>query len=158
LPRKTLLWNKKQEKEEMIRIAIASDHAGFKLKDFLIQTLGNKYDFIDLGTTSEAEGVDYNDYAEKVVKEVMVNNIFGVLVCGTGIGMSIAANRHKGIRASLCDSSEAARLTREHNDANVLVLSGIRDFELSAKILETFISTNFSNEERHIRRVKKLSC
>jgi ribose 5-phosphate isomerase B len=142
----------------MTRIAIASDHAGFKLKDFLIQTLGYRYDFIDLGTNSESEGVDYNDYAERVIKEVIKNNIFGVLICGTGIGMSIAANRHKGIRAALCDSSETAKLTRQHNDANVLVLSSGRDFELSTKILETFISTDFSNEERHIRRVKKLSC
>jgi ribose 5-phosphate isomerase B len=142
----------------MKQIAIASDHAGFKLKDFLIRYLGQKYYFIDIGAESDTESVDYNDCAEKLVNKVINNKIFGVLICGTGIGMSIAANRHKEIRAALCDSVETARLTREHNDANVLVLSGKKDFELSAKILEAFISTDFSNEERHIRRVKKLSC
>lgn len=142
----------------MRKIAIASDHAGFELKKFLIESLRDKYDFVDFGTYSSTESVDYNDYAEKIVNTVVDNGVWGVLICGTGIGMSISANRNRGIRAALCNSIETARLAREHNDANILVLSGQGNLELSRNILETFISTEFSNEIRHIRRVKKLSC
>ena len=137
-------------------IVIASDHAGFNMKQSLVDTLSYKYRFIDLGTSSEVHSVDYNDYVRILVKEVLDHRLFGVLICHTGIGMSIAANRHKLIRAALCCDCESARLSREHNDANVLVLSGRVDLTKSAEILNTFISTSFSNEERHIRRVAKL--
>ena len=141
-----------------MNIVIASDHSGFNMKQFLIDKLSDKHNFIDLGTNSAVHSVDYNDYADLLVQEVLENKIFGVLICYTGIGMSIAANRHKFIRAALCNDYEAARLSREHNDANVLVLSCMIDFIKSAEILNTFISTSFSNEERHIRRVQKLTC
>ena len=141
-----------------MKIIIASDHAGFNLKHFLIEKLNNEHEFIDLGTDSPIQSVDYNDYVEPLVKKVLEYKLYGVLICNTGIGMSIAANRNKFIRAALCNDCESAKLTREHNDANVLVLSGKGNFEKSAEILKTFIETNFSNEERHIRRVTKLTC
>ncbi len=139
-------------------IVITSDHAGFSMKQSLVKILNYKYSFIDLGTNSSLHSVDYNDYAEMLVKEVLAHKLFGVLICYTGIGMSIAANRNKLIRAALCYDCESARLSRLHNDANVLVLSGRIDLTKSAKILNTFMSTRFSNEERHIRRVAKLTC
>ncbi len=141
-----------------MKIVIASDHAGFNMKKFLIEKLHNEYEFIDLGTDSSLQSVDYNDYVEPLVKKVLDDKLYGVLICNTGIGMSIAANRNKFIRAALCFDCESAKLTREHNDANVLILSGKGDFEKSTEILKTFIETNFSNEARHTRRVTKLTC
>lgn len=131
-------------------IFIASDHAGYTLKDRIV----NRYSFIDLGTDSCDVSVDYNDFADILVKRVLESNGVGILICKTGIGMSIAANRHKGIRAALCTTVETAKMTRKHNDANILVLP--ESVERPFEIVETFLETGFSNEERHMRRVKKL--
>lgn len=141
-----------------MKIAIASDHAGYKLKQFLIEKFKDRYKIIDLGADSDQTSFDYNDYAEKVVQKVFEEKIFGVLLCKSGIGMSIAANRHKFIRAALCKDAEAAKLSREHNDANILVMAGELDYAAAAEALEVFLNTKFSEGERHIRRVKKLSC
>jgi ribose 5-phosphate isomerase B len=112
----------------------------------------------DLGCFNE-ESCDYPDYAAKVAKAVAKEkNSFGFLVCGTGIGMNIAANKIKGVRAALCASEEMAKAAREHNDANVLVLGARTTSEEKAKrITEIFFSTKFSGGERHARRVKKLN-
>jgi ribose 5-phosphate isomerase B len=132
------------------KVFIASDHCGYKLK----QSLLDKYNLIDLGTYSSNISVDYNDFAEELVKNIVAKDNMGILICKTGIGMSIAANRHSGIRAALCSNVETAELSRLHNNANVLVLSG--EIDMPFEIVETFLNTPFSQEERHIRRIKKL--
>jgi glycine hydroxymethyltransferase len=134
-------------------IAIASDHAGFELKSNLIQQL----DLVDLGSES-SESVDYPDFAFKISEYLKDKpDAFGILVCGSGIGISIAANRFNHIRAALCKSEEDAKLARAHNNANVIVLSG-RQTELgnASEILQTFLNTEFEGG-RHQRRVNKLS-
>jgi ribose 5-phosphate isomerase B len=131
---------------------IASDHAGYELKEYL----KDKYAFIDLGTFNDSS-VDYPDYAKKLCKYVLKERSLGVLICGTGIGMSIAANRNKGIRAALCNDVGVAELARLHNNANVLVLGGrvTKPIEAS-KIVKRFFDAKFSNEDKHKRRIKKL--
>lgn len=131
---------------------IASDHAGYELKEYL----KGKYAFIDLGTFNDSS-VDYPDYAKKVCKYVLKEKARGVLICGTGIGMSMAANRYKGIRAALCNDVGVAELARLHNDANILVLGGRVTKPLEAeKIVKRFFEAKFSNENRHKKRIKKL--
>ena len=134
-------------------IYIASDHAGFKLKTELLKKFSQ---ILDLGTNSN-ESVDYPDFAHKLTKQVLKNkeNV-GILICGTGVGMSIAANRKKGIRAGLVNNSKIARLIRKHNDANVLILPGrfINTSE-AKKSVQAFLSTKFESG-RHKRRIKKL--
>lgn len=140
----------------MKKVSIACDRAGIKLKNFLIQQLNKEVEFLDLGTDSN-EPVDYPDFAKKVVKNIL-NGIsdFGVLICGTGIGMSIAANRYKGIRAGLCHNSLEARLTREHNNANILCLGArIIGEECALENLKVFLNTEFASG-RHLRRIEKL--
>ncbi len=131
-------------------IFIASDHAGYSIKQLIVEHCH----VVDLGTNSHNISVDYNDFAKKVVASVLESDGIGILICQTGIGMSIAANRHKGIRASLCHNIEIAKITREHNNANVLVLS--KNSINVLEIVKIFSETDFSDEERHIRRVKKL--
>jgi ribose 5-phosphate isomerase B len=138
-------------------IAIAADHAGFDLKSALIEELGKSgFKVLDLGTDS-IDSVDYPDFADKLAHAMKAGQAArGVLVCGTGIGISIAANRHKGIRAALCRDSTDARLAREHNDANVLVLGGrITGVETARDTLKSFLSTVFGGG-RHQRRVEKM--
>jgi ribose 5-phosphate isomerase B len=138
-------------------IALAADHGGFELKSALRQELIEKgYEALDLGTNS-GEPVDYPDYAEKLVDAIAAGRAArGVLLCGSGIGMAIAANRHPGIRAALVHDIETARLAREHNDANVLVMGGrLISADLAKRCLATFLGTEFSGG-RHARRVAKL--
>lgn len=139
-------------------IAIASDHAGFALKGVLkreLESLG--YTPLDLGTDDTAS-VDYPDYADKLAQAIKAGKaVRGVLVCGTGIGISIAANRHREIRAALCQDVTTARLSREHNDANVLVLGGrILGEEVARDCLKVFLETPFAGG-RHEGRVAKLA-
>ncbi len=140
----------------MKKIAIASDRAGLELKTYIINELKEQYDFDDLGTNNQ-DPVDYPDYAIKVVDKILSDHSeFGILICGTGIGMSIAANRHKGIRAGLCHNSLEARLTREHNDANILCLGGrMIGKECALENVKVFLTTNFAGG-RHTNRIKKL--
>lgn len=140
----------------MKKIAIASDRAGLELKTYIINELKEQYDFDDLGTNNQ-DLVDYPDYAIKVVDKILSGHSeFGILICGTGIGMSIAANRHKGIRAGLCHNSLEARLTREHNDANILCLGGrMIGKECALENVKVFLTTNFAGG-RHTNRIKKL--
>ena len=140
-----------------MKIAIASDHAAFELKEKVKNYLQNKsIEVLDHGTHSE-ESVDYPDYAKKVVCSVLSNEVdYGILLCGTGLGMSIAANRYRGIRAALCLFPEMAKLARSHNNANVLVLPGrLIGSELAFWIVDTFLSTPFDGG-RHERRIRKI--
>ena len=136
------------------KIIISSDHAGYSLKKKLISYF-NKFnlDIVDLGPFDESS-VDYPDYAKKLCKNISSDN-YGILICGTGIGMSIVANRYKKIRASLVYSSNTAKLAREHNNANVLIL-GSRSInkDLAIKIVNIFFKTRFL-KGRHLRRVNK---
>lgn len=136
---------------------IATDHAGFSIKDHVKEFIRQKgHEVIDLGPAS-ADRVDYPDYAHELCQKVLENReSAGVLICGTGIGMSITANRHKGIRAALCHDAYTATLTRMHNDANVLCM-GERVVGLGVvdSILEAFLSTPFEGG-RHACRIGKI--
>ena len=141
----------------MMKIAIAADHGGFALKQKLIEAFTPKgYQFDDLGTNSE-ESVDYPDYAEKVCRALLEHKAdLGILVCGSGIGISIAANRHKGIRAALLYSDEVAALARKHNNANVAVFGGRTMAEDDVlRRMQIFLNTEFEGG-RHVRRIEKL--
>lgn len=140
-----------------MNILLASDHAGYERKEELKRYLQEQnYQVEDLGTTS-SDSVDYPEYAIAVGKKVSQNRTSkGILVCGTGIGMSIACNKVKGVRCAKVDNEIEAKLTREHNDANVLALSAQKDFATSKKIVDIFLMTPFSNAERHLRRIKEI--
>lgn len=138
-------------------VAIASDHAGFELKALLIDELrALDREVLDLGTDGPAS-VDYPDFGHALAEAVAAGRAdFGVLACGTGIGISIAANRHRGIRAAVCHDQTSARLAREHNDANVLALGArLIGTEVAKDCLRTFLGTKFA-DGRHARRVAKL--
>ena len=138
-------------------IPIGADHAGFQLKERLVKELASLgYRPIDVGTHSD-ESVDYPDFAHRVAERVETGeNTRGVLLCGTGLGMSYAANRHPGVRAAVAWTPEIAHLAREHNDANVLVLPArFLDEEQGVTILREWLSTPFAGG-RHARRVAKI--
>ena len=138
-------------------IAIGSDHGGFEVKQYIIEWLiQNNIQFIDFGTNS-IESVDYPDYAHKVVGSILdEESIIGILICGTGNGISMAANRWRGIRAALCWNTEISKLSREHNDANVLSLPGrFLSKEESIQIVDVFLDTEFEGG-RHISRINKI--
>jgi ribose 5-phosphate isomerase B len=138
-------------------VAIAADHGGFDLKEILVPVLqAAGIAVLDLGTTSR-EAVDYPDIAETLAAALAAGRAQrGILICGTGIGISIAANRHPGIRAALCHDALTARLARQHNDANVLALGGrVIGVETAKDCLMTFLDTPFEGG-RHARRVAKL--
>ena len=139
------------------KIAIASDHRGFELKSDIIAFLDDLgIEVFDFGTNSSDVSVDYPDYAKKV-SEYVTNSqdTAGILVCYSGVGMSIAANKFQRIRAVLCYSNEIAKLSREHNNANVLCLgAGFLDFADVKIIINTFLNTDF--DERHINRIEKI--
>lgn len=140
-------------------VAIAADHAGFPLKQALKDELARLgLGVLDLGTDGP-QSVDYPDFADRLAEAIKANRARrGVLVCGTGIGISIAANRHRHLRAALCHDATSARLARQHNDANVLALGARLVGEETAKdCLRTFLETAFDGGERHGRRVAKLS-
>lgn len=139
-------------------IAIASDHGGYDLKQLLIDDLKAKgHEVLDLGTNGP-ESVDYPDYAELMAGAIKDGKAGrGVLLCGTGIGISIAANRHPQLRAALVHDALTARLSRLHNDANVIVMGGrILGIELAKDCLDVFLKTEFEGG-RHARRVAKMS-
>ena len=136
-------------------IAIGCDHGGYELKLFLMKHLDEKgISYKDFGCNS-TDSCDYPEYGHAVGKAVASGECEkGIVICSTGIGISIAANKVRGVRAAICTNSLMARLTREHNDANVLALGAyILGPQLAADIMDTFLSTEFSNGERHVRRV-----
>lgn len=140
-----------------MKIAIAADHGGFELKGVIIDHLTKKgYEIVNLGTDT-ADSVDYPDYAEKCAKQVLSGEVsFGIVVCGTGIGISIAANKINGIRCALCHSPETAALAKQHNNANIISLGGrTTTDEMALKIVDAFIEAEFEGD-RHQRRVDKI--
>ncbi len=145
------------EEAQRETIAIAADHGGFPLKAALKEELSSLgYAVLDLGT-ERPESVDYPDYAYALVKALKDGRASrGVLLCGSGIGMSISANRHPGVRAALCHDALSARLSRQHNDANVLAMGGrMIGVEVAKDCMRVFLSTAFDGG-RHARRVAKL--
>jgi ribose 5-phosphate isomerase B len=139
-------------------LAIASDHAGINLKAKIVRFLQEKkLKILDLGTDTD-ESVDYPDYSHKMVEEIIEESVpMGILICGTGIGMSIAANRSSSIRAALCITEYMAERARMHNDANILVLgSKLTPDALSIKMVEKFLETKFEGG-RHTRRLAKIN-
>ena len=129
----------------MKKIFIASDHAGYKLKQAIIKKFSKNIHLQDLGTNNSKKSVNYPDYAHKLCKKVEKNKLnFGILVCGSGVGMSMSANRHKKIRAALCYSVKNAKLSRLHNDANIITLgSRFINKRLAFNCIKFFLNTNF---------------
>ncbi len=141
----------------MKKIFISSDHAGFKLKEIIkIYLSKKKLSFQDLGPNN-GNKVDYPDYAHKVAKKVNINkNNVGILVCGSGTGMNIAANKHKKVRAAQCFSIKSTKLSRLHNNANIITLGARLISKKNAlKFVSIFLNTNFDGG-RHLKRVKKI--
>lgn len=139
-------------------IGLGCDHGGFTLKQEIIKYLEEHHlEYKDFGCYKE-ESVDYPVYAKKVANAVADGTCDkGILICGTGIGISIAANKVKGVRAALCHDCFSAKATREHNNANVLAMGGrIVGPGLALTIVDTFLNTEFSNDERHIRRIHQI--
>lgn len=139
-------------------IALGSDHAGYALKEEVIRYLDEKgYAWRDYGCY-DTKSVDYPEFAHKVAHAVADGEADrGILICGTGIGISIAANKVKGIRCAHCHDCFSAEATRQHNDANILAMGArVVGGGLALKIVETFLTTPFSGDERHIRRIQQI--
>lgn len=139
-------------------IALGCDHGGYELKQEVIKFLKEKnLEYKDYGCYS-LDSCDYPEYAKAVANAVASGECEkGILICGTGIGISIAANKVKGIRAALCHDTFSAQATREHNDANILAMGArVIGPGLALKIVDTFLETPFSNDERHIRRINMI--
>ena len=141
----------------MKKLFISSDHAGFNLKEEIKKNFRNKYSFIDLGTDNSKISVNYPDYAHKLCKKVQNNQKnMGILICGSGMGMSMAANRHKKIRAAVCYSVKNTKLSRLHNNANIITLgSRLIKKNIAFKCIEIFLNTKFEGG-RHLKRVRKI--
>ena len=139
------------------KIFISSDHAGFNLKEQIKKKFKKKYIFQDLGTNNLKTSVNYPDYAHKLCKKVSKDSKnIGILVCGSGIGMSMAANRHKKIRAAVCYSVKNTKLSRLHNNANIITLgSRLTKKNTAFKCIEVFVKTKFEGG-RHKKRVNKI--
>ena len=139
------------------KVCIASDHAGYKLKESIKDHLINKYiSIFDMGPF-ENKSVDYPDYAKKLAKRVKAKKSdIGILVCGSGTGMAISANKIKGIRAAVCYNIKSTRLSRQHNNANIIALGArLTKKNVSLKLVETFLKTSFEGG-RHLKRIRKI--
>ncbi len=144
-----------------MRIAIGADHAGYELKQVLAHLLGSLgHEVVDLGTTNGTTAVDYPDYAEAVGLSVLEKTAHrGLLICGSGVGASIAVNKLPGIRAGLCHDTYSAHQGVEHDDMNVLVLGArIIGIELARELVRTFLAAEFTRETRHERRLAKIKA
>jgi len=139
-------------------ISIASDHGGYELKDCIISHYKQKGIILDDLGTYDNQSCDYPLIADKMAESIVQKKAdFGILICGTGVGISIAANRHKGVRAALIYDKKVAALAREHNNANVAVFGArIQNEQDVLEYLDIFLNTKFSNEERHLRRIEQL--
>lgn len=140
-----------------MKLGFASDHRGFELKSKLIDYFNNKdYFIVDCGTYS-SESCDYPDYALKLGLDVLNKNVdFGIAICGSGIGISIALNKIKGIYCAKVSNSSEAKYTRNDNNTNCVAFSAETSLDEAIKIVETFINTEFSNLEKHIKRIEKV--
>ena len=141
----------------MKKIFISSDHAGYILKEQIKKRFKTKYIFQDLGTNNSSKSVNYPDYAHKLCKKISKSSKnMGILVCGSGMGMSMAANRHKKIRAAVCYSVKNTKLSRLHNNANIITLgSRLTNKNTAFKCIDVFMKTKFEGG-RHNKRVKKI--
>ncbi|MDR1365000.1 MAG: RpiB/LacA/LacB family sugar-phosphate isomerase [Holosporales bacterium] len=140
-------------------IAIAADHRGYLLKTDIMRYVASVcHDVVDYGTRDDSTPVDYPDYAALVATHVQKHaKSFGILICNSGVGMAIAANKFRGIRAVFCDKQEIASLSREHNDANIICFgSAFTSPERTVKCIEIFSATSSLKEERHSNRIKKI--
>ena len=143
-----------------MRIVIVADHAGFDLKEVLAAYLRHRgHEVVDIGTNSD-DPVDYPDYAEALCLALLAGRAErGVLICGSGVGTSVAANKSPGIRAGLCHNTYAARQGVEHDDMNVLVLGArVIGIEMARELIDHFLGARFNGEERHCRRVEKIKA
>lgn len=141
-----------------MKVAVACDHGGFPLKEIVLETVRVAgHEAIDLGTDS-SEPVDYPDYAEKVGRAIQNSEVDrGIIICGSGVGAAIAANKMRGIRAGVCHDTYSAHQSVEHDDANVLALGArIIGPELAVELVHTFLGASFTGEDRHVRRVTKV--
>ena len=139
-----------------MKLGIASDHRGFKLKNQLIQLLKDQYEIEDYGTHTE-ESTDYPYYAFKLAEKVVNQEVeFGIAICGTGIGISIACNKVKGIRCAKVDSIEDVIATRNDNDSNIIAFGEKMPVEKALELVKTFVTTPASEEEKHVRRRKMI--
>ena len=137
-----------------MKLAIANDHRGYKLKRYIIKNLKD-VEIVDLGSDSEKSS-DYSKYGIKLGEYVVKNNCLGLAICGSGIGISIACNKVKGIRCARVNFIKEAKITRNDNNANIVAISGDINQERALRIVEEFINTDFSNAERHIKRIKQI--
>jgi ribose 5-phosphate isomerase B len=146
------------KKETKLRVAIGADHGGFSLKNELVERLCKQYDIVDLGAFKLAPHDDYPDFAESVAKAVASGKAQrGILVCGSGVGACIAANKAPSVRACLCHDTYSARQGVEHDDMNVLCLGArVIGIELATELATAFLNARFSKEARHRRRLKKV--
>ena len=139
-----------------MRIGFASDHRGYKLKNELMEYLKDKYELIDVGTYT-TESCDYPDYAKALGEKILNKEVdFGVAICGSGIGISIACNKIKGIYCAKVSNYKEAEYTRNDNNTNVIAFGETMDLEEAKKAVETFINTPYSNLEKHNRRINKI--
>ena len=145
--------------EKSIKVAIAADHGGFEMKDELVKTLHRmQFEVKDFGTKSN-ESVDYPDYAHPIATAVKNGEYdYGILVCGTGNGMAITANKHEGIRAGLAWNEEVGKLVKEHNNANIICIPGrFISLEEARSTIKAFFKATFAGD-RHERRINKINC
>ena len=141
----------------MKKIFIASDHGGFNLKMNILKYFDKNYPIKDLGPKQNKKSVDYPDFAHKLANEISIKNLTGVLICGSGLGMSMVANRYNNVRAALCFDENMARLSRQHNDANILVLgSRLISYEEAIKCFNMFFKSEFDGG-RHQARLEKFN-
>jgi len=138
------------------RVYIGADHRGFKLKNQLLEHLEKKYDVIDLGNIIYDKNDDYPIYATRVGLAVSEGKSFGILICGSGQGISIAANKVKGIRAALCENVKDAKLSRSDDDANIICLQGTTKLETAKKMIKTFIETKLKTKNKYKRRINQI--
>ncbi|MGI8918794.1 MAG: ribose 5-phosphate isomerase B [Pyrinomonadaceae bacterium] len=142
------------------RIAIGADHAGFPLNERVIAELrAAGHELIDFGTHDGSQPDDYPDYAKQIGEVIQQGDAeIGILICGSGVGAAVAANKLRGIRAALCSDTYSARQSREHDDCNVLCLGArVIGVELALELVRTFVAARFSGEERHRRRLRKIA-
>lgn len=142
------------------RIAIGADHAGYPLNERVIEELrGAGHEIVDFGTHDGSKPDDYPDYAKQVGEAIQRGHAeIGILVCGSGVGAAVAANKLRGIRAALVSDTYSARQSREHDDCNVLCLGArVVGVELALELARTFVAARFSGEERHRRRLRKIA-
>lgn len=138
-----------------MKVYIASDHRGYELKKQIIKKLKKDYDIIDLGTDSKVS-VDYPDFAFKLGEKVVKESAFGIAICGSGIGISIACNKVKGIRCAKVNSIKDVKMTRNDNDSNVIALYAEISPKRAFRLIEEFLTTKSSTDERHKRRINKI--